>query len=138
MSTWARIVGFGVGFWIILLIFDEGIRDFIIPIFDNGGNPEEARQIDALAIWKAYQANETLADKQYKGEWFLVRLKNIEKIESDGVVKKRVDTSYDYVILDFRDDDDVLELRPGRDVEAFCKLSGSKWGDVQFKYCRWP
>ena len=145
MSTCREIFGWAIGgfigslivivaIWIISGLVD--IPAFVVLTFDDGGNPEEAPQIDAIAIWNSYQSNETLADKQYKGKWFRVRMENVDKIEADGKVKKRTD-SMGNIVLDFRDDDDVLELRPGQSVEAFCKLSGYDWSGLQFRYCRW-
>ena len=145
LSTWRDIAAYVIGsligslivivaVWIIFGFID--IPDLVVLTFDNGGNPEEVAQVNAIAILNSYQSNETLADKQYKGKWFRVRLENVDKIEAGGKVKKRTD-SFDDIVLDFRDDNDVLKLRPGQSMEAFCKLSRYEWGDLQFRYCRW-
>ena len=89
-------------------------------------------------IWDDFEANETRANKMYKGIWLTVQLDQITKIESGGKVQMDMDSiGWSHVELDFRNDDDVLHLDPGQSITAICKLSGFEldaW--LNFKDCR--
>ena len=93
-----------------------------------------------MTIWREYESNETRANQLYKQGWLTVQLDTITEIESGGDVRMNVDSfGFNYISLDFKNDNDVLDLNPGESITAVCKLSGfqlDSW--LNFKDCRFP
>ena len=108
----------------------------------SGTEPRESapptRLYDVIEIWNEFEANETRANKTYKGIWLTLRMERISKIESGGRVQMDVDTlGGNHIEFDFKNDDDVVPLNPGQSVTAICKLSGfvlDSW--LNFRDCR--
>ena len=113
----------------------------------NGGDTDEAPSIELLEtinardIWADYENNETRANNTYKGDrWLAVELDAITKIESGGKVRMDMDEfGFAHVELDFKNDEDVLDLNAGDSVVAICKLYGFQLDSfLEFDDCMWP
>ena len=94
---------------------------------------------DVSAILADYEANETMANKAWKGRWLKVRMDWVDRVESGGRVQYMPDGewSLNTVTFDFEPDDAVLGVRPGDSVTAICKLAGfvlNTW--LNFEDCR--
>ena len=107
---------------------------------NGNGVPTPPPLVNAMTIWREYEANETRANHIYKQGWLTVELDTISEIESGGDVRMNVDSSgFNHISLDFKNDNDVLDLNPGQSIVAVCKLSGFQldiW--LNFKDCRFP
>ena len=139
-------IGLLVLFGIIIVII------IIVAVIGGGGEssttssdsgesaPTPPPLINAMTVWREYESNETRANQLYKQGWLTVQLDNITKIESGGDVRMDVDSfGFNYISLDFKNDNDVLDLNPGQSITAVCKLSGfqlDSW--LNFKDCRFP
>ena len=103
-------------------------------------SPTPLALIDPRRIWDDYLSNETRANRTWKGDWLALKMGPIDEIEDDGRVLMYVDGSvWNYIELDFKNDDDVIELNRGDTVIAICKLSGfelDSW--LNFKDCKYP
>ena len=111
---------------------------FSLACGENDTEPPE--RVNALDIWDAYLINETRANVDYKGRDLLVQLDRIDEIESDGKILRYMGMfQWEHIELDFKNDEDVLDLNPGRSIEAVCRLRGFQldlW--LQFNNCRLP
>ena len=69
-----------------------------------------------------------------------LRVGPIDEIEAGGKVRVYMDSvGWNYIELDFKNDDDVIALDIGDTVVAICKLSGfelDSW--LNFKDCKYP
>lgn len=101
---------------------------------------EPAETVNARDIWNDYQENETRANKEWKDKKLLISLGRISSIEEGGKVLKDMDSiGFSHIELDFRNDDDVLDLSRGDTVIAVCELRGFQldtW--LEFYRCEWP
>ena len=138
-------IGIGCGAFVGIII----LIAVIVAIAGGGGGDEYSSDeadatpppfVNAQAIWREYESNETRANNPYKNIWLRVQLDTISKVESGGKVQMYMDSSgFNHIELDFKHDDDVLELNPGQSVTAICKLSGfelDSW--LNFRDCRFP
>ncbi len=96
--------------------------------------------INVRTIWNEYENNETRANKTYKAGWLQVEMTYIDKIEDEGRVLMNMDDfGWSHIELDFKNDDDVLDLDSGQSIVAVCKLSDfqlDSW--LNLKDCRFP
>ena len=148
---WLKWGGIGCGgviaLFIILVIIglvigeesDEQEDSGTVGAVTSGSSPTPLVPIDPRVIWDDYLSNETNANKTWKGDWLLLRMGPIDEIEDGGRVLIYMDEfGWNHIELDFKNDDDVLDLRRGDTGIVECKLSGfelDSW--LNFKDCRY-
>ena len=149
---WLKWAGIGCGGLITLIVVgivlgvvfggrstDENDSASIV-LSTTAPSPTPLVSVNPRVIWDDYLANETRANSTWKGDWLALRLESIDEIEDGGrVLKYMGEFGWDYIELDFKNDDDVIHLNIGDTVVAICKLSGfelDSW--LNFKDCKYP
>ena len=102
--------------------------------------PEPSEPVNAIDIWNDYQENETRANKEWKGKKLLVTLERITSVQDGGKVQRYMDAAgFSHIELEFKNDDDVVDLNRRDTVTAVCELRGFQldtW--LEFHRCEWP
>ena len=108
-----------------------------------GSNPPPTpaageQPVSATSIWFDYQENEPRANETWKGKWIYLRLAGVDVVETGGMVYMHMDSlGLNKIVLDYKNDQDVLDFNRGDELLAYCKLAGyhlNLW--LSFNDCR--
>ena len=97
------------------------------------------KPIDVVHIWEDYEFHKEQANETWKDKWLYVRM-YADKVESGGKVKMYMGGSrLIYVMFDFKDDNEVMEIDQFDTVDAMCRLkvfAFNSW--LVFHDCTFP
>ena len=99
-----------------------------------GSNP-----VHVLQIWDDYQRNEPRANEIWKKKWPYLEMP-VDVVENHGAVYYLTGFTGglgEKAIMSFANDDRLLELEPGQQLRATCRLTGLILGDMlSFNDCQ--
>jgi len=102
--------------------------------------PEFERTVDAVKLWKAYDANEVAADDEFKGKTVLVtgRVLSIDKDFLDNIVV-RLSSPNEFMptSASMRDSEKAIAagLQNGTTVHVVCECAGRLMGSPTLRDC---
>lgn len=103
--------------------------------------PAFDKEVDAVTLWKAYDANEVAADNAYKGKKLKVTGK-VQSIDKDfmGTVVLRLQSPNEFMAtaasIEEEDAGKAATLRKGQQVAVICEGAGLLVGSPQLNECR--
>ncbi len=98
-----------------------------------------ARPVHVLHIWDDYQQNEPRANKEWKKRWIYLEMP-VDVVENEGAVFYL--TGYPFALSEralmrFTDEERLIEIEPGQQLYATCRLSGLILGYLlSFRDCQ--
>ena len=118
----------------LLLLFAAACGSGTAPTPAPGSVP-----VHVLEIWDDYQLNEPRANETWKKRWLYLEMP-VDVVENEG--PKYYITGYtgafgEYAIMGFANEDRLLELVPGQQLLATCRLTGLILGYIlRFRDCQ--